>query len=80
MTWQLFFKENSLEKCLQMDIRMFIFFFLEYQNKLATIYKYSWDYYITVKMNMAEIIKYTLNLKSKLHTEIYMLQLVIAGG
>lgn len=43
-------------------------------------YSHTVNYYITVKMNMAEIIKYTLNLKSKLHTEIYMLQLVIAGG
>ena len=27
MTWQFFFKENSLDKCLQMDIQMFTFFF-----------------------------------------------------
>ena len=43
-------------------------------------YSHTVNYYIIVKMKMAEIIKYTLNLKSKLHTEICMLQLVIAGG
>lgn len=43
-------------------------------------YSHTVNYYITVKMNMAEIIKYTLlNLKANC-TETYMLQLVIAGG
>ena len=35
MTWQFFFKENSLEKCLQMDIQMFIFFFFFWNSKIT---------------------------------------------